>query len=762
MRPEKYWALLSLAFTLLACSIFSPASENPEVQDNQQTAAPSISEPSETPPTTISSADKWGLWANGTQLRGANTWQRIVVPKYDGREFLGAGYIGPPYEGEDFNRLAALGANYVNLSHPGLFTERPPYKLDDQAQSNLDNMIAMAAEADLFVVITFRTGPGRNDFTFYRDDDWFAPNDLIENVWSDESAQQAWIEMWRHTAERYWDNPVVIGYDLLCEPNAVEILDEWDQDEFYANYGGSVYDWNAWYPDLVAAIREVDSETPILVGGDGYSALDWLPYLEPIEADRIVYTFHQYDPYLYTHQEPDARYTYPGQVDTDWDGHADAFDRSWLEDFLSVVGDFAEEHEVVVGVNEYGAVRWGTGAADFMHDEMTLFEEYGLNYALWVWDPDWPPWNEEVNFLNFRFGPNPKNATDVDNELQSVITDFWARNTLRPSNFEEEELERGKGKLDNVRHWFHFIGDIPEDETVEKMIASDYDMLVLDFIPSVVDDEDYPMAEVIERMHDTDKLVLAYIDIGEAESYRVYWEDEWRVGDPNWIVGEDPDGWAENYPVAFWYDEWLEIWLAEDGLLSEILEVGFDGVYLDWVEAYSDENVVDIAKQEGLDPVQEMIWFVTDISEFVKSRCADCYVVAQNASELVEHDRYVEAIDGLAQEQVWFDGGADNQPEGDCPLPATDDEIDSDEYYDSLPPVCQDQFEEFPESTLHVSSEEYLHYLNIARQKGIPVFTVDYALEPENVAWVYETSRELGYVPFVGNRGLDRYFEPVP
>ena len=39
------------------------------------------------------------------------------------------------------------------------------------------------------------------------------------------------------------------------------------------------------------------------------------------------------------------------------------------------------------------------------------------------------------------------------------------------------------------------------------------------------------------------------------------------------------------------------------------------------------------------------------------------------------------------------------------------------------------------------------------------IFSVDYALEPENVSWVYETSRGLGFVPFVGNRALDRYVE---
>jgi cysteinyl-tRNA synthetase len=397
-----------------------------------------------------------------------------------------------------------------------------------------------------------------------------------------------------------------------------------------------------------------------------------------------------------------------------------------------------------------------------MRDEMTLFEQLGLNYAVWVWDPDWPPWNAGVNALNFRFGPDPGNATDVDNELQSVITDFWARNSLRSSNFGGDTGGPGMGRLEDVTHWLYFIGDIPTDEVVEQIVASDYDMLVLDYIPSVVGDEDYPMAELINRLHETDKSVIAYVDIGEAESYRVYWQADWGIGNPAWIVGDDPDGWVENYLVAFWHEEWQALWLDEGGILDRIGKTGFDGVYLDWVEAYSDENVIEAARREGVDPVNAMIEFVSLIAANVRDECGDCVVIAQNAAELVAYPEYAATIDGLAQEQVWFDGGADNEPQGDCPLPRTEADIDSDAYYDSLSPTCQSQFDEFPESTLHVSSEEYLYYLNIAAQGGIPVFTVDYALQSENVAWVYQTSRSLGFVPFVSNRDLDIYLPPVP
>ena len=49
-----------------------------------------------------------------------------------------------------------------------------------------------------------------------------------------------------------------------------------------------------------------------------------------------------------------------------------------------------------------------------------------------------------------------------------------------------------------------------------------------------------------------------------------------------------------------------------------------------------------------------------------------------------------------------------------------------------------------------------------ARQRGLPVLTVYYAVRQDNVAWVYRTARELGFVPFASSRHLDRYLPPVP
>jgi photosystem II stability/assembly factor-like uncharacterized protein len=388
--------------------------------------------------------DKWALWTGGTHLRGANIYQRRVYPELDGPDFMGPGPVGPPYTQADFNRLAAMGANYVNISHPGLFTETLPYALDPRIRDNLDHLLDTIAQADLFAVISFRTGPGRSEFTFFWDEvgTWFDESYLNDSMWQDQAAQDAWVDMWRYTAERYRDNPIVVGYDLMVEPNSNEVgshalndrLDIWDPEEFYSRYRGTLYDWNQLYPRITAAIRQVDPDTPILIGGMAYSAVGWLPYLQPTGDPRTVYTVHQYAPTVYTHQVPPLTNTYPGVFDTDWDDVDDQFNRTWLENLLSTVDTFTATHGVPVAVNEFGVMRWEPGVADFMDDQIDLFERRGMNHALWVWDPAWEPLAENDAF-NFRHGPDPNNHTDVQtSDLIQVITGYWGRNTLRPSS----------------------------------------------------------------------------------------------------------------------------------------------------------------------------------------------------------------------------------------------------------------------------------------------------------------------------------------
>ncbi len=390
------------------------------------------------------SVDPWTLWTGPTTLRGANVYQRRVYPELDGEEFMGPGPFGPPYVQSDFNALAALGANYVNISCPGIFGEKPPYELDEAARVNLDALLEMAAEADLFAVISFRSGPGRGEFSICcLGDDWYDPDlYLDDSIWTEEAAQDAWVAMWRATAERYRDNPVVVGYDLMVEPNSNEVVfDEWEPEIFYRDHGGSLADWNQLFPRIVEAIRQVDTRTPILVQAMGYSDIDWFPWIEVVDDDRTLYALHQYQPFLFTHQEPPPVNTYPGYFDGDEDGDSERIDRDWLESLLGTIDEFIETHGVVVAVNEMGVMRWEPGAERYLADEIGLLEERGLNWAVWAWEPQWPPWTTEVTEFNFRLGPDPSNTEDMPgNALEGVLSGAWSGNTVRPSSSAGEPL----------------------------------------------------------------------------------------------------------------------------------------------------------------------------------------------------------------------------------------------------------------------------------------------------------------------------------
>jgi len=743
-------------------------------------------------PATAATVDKWALWSGHTHLRGANIYQRRVYPDLDGPDFMGPGPVGPPYTQEDFNRLAAMGANYVNISHPGLFTEDPPYSLDAGIQANLDTLPTMIAQADMFAVITFRTGPGRSEFWAFwgedtdsdPDEGWFDPSYYNNRVWGDQTAQDAWVEMWRYTAQRYHDDPIIVGYDLMCEPNSNEVgsyplgdpLDVWDPEEFYLQYGGTLYDWNQLYPPITTAIRQVDGNTPILIGGMAYSTMEWLPYLEPTADSRTIYTVHQYAPHNYTHQWWDSLdCTYPGFCDLDWDGEYDDWlDRAWLDDLLSTVDGFQAAHGVPVAANEFGLMRWEPGAHTFMDDEMDLFEQRSMNYALWLWETLWPPIQEEIDAFNFRHGPDPGNHTDVESsDLIDVILSYWGRNTIRPSSaltataylpivLTATAPEAEPLSLDEVCYWAYHIQDLSQPGAVDALVSSHYDMLVLE--PTRTDwssdDRFFDTREMVTRLKDSKasdrlhhKLILAYVDIGEAEDWRWYWtwSQEWDCkpplppGWPDYILTCDPDGWEGNYPVAYWDVRWKDVVIYGENqgshpdrdynsVIDEAIRDGFDGIYLDWVEAFENEDVVAAAQAAGKDPAVEMIRFVQEMRNYAAARDPDFLIIQQNAASLIEgHPELFAVIDAIAQEAIWYDGDA------------TDDWNDRDGY---------DWINE-PDLTAY-----YLKFLAPYQDAGRPVLNCEYALDYAPAA--YANSYAEGYVPYVTRRSLGKLTTTLP
>lgn len=116
------------------------------------------------------------------------------------------------------------------------------------------------------------------------------------------------------------------------------------------------------------------------------------------------------------------------------DNQPDDFDWNWMTNYFSRLDTFQAQHPGQRAMNKFGVARWALGASNFMRDQMNYLEQRGMNYAVWVWDSGWEPWRTwGSKAMNYLFGPDPNNYTEVPNALMNEILQAWSRNTIRPS-----------------------------------------------------------------------------------------------------------------------------------------------------------------------------------------------------------------------------------------------------------------------------------------------------------------------------------------
>ena len=352
------------------------------------------------------STTKFGRWEDGS-LHGANIYQRRLYSALDDAGVRATGgAVGPRYSQADLDRLAAAGANLVVISHPGLFSEAPPYRLDEAVAANLDDLVAKATAADLLIVIAARTGPGRSEFTFEADEvgTWFDASYLNDKIWSDPAAGDAWVAMWRETAKRYRGNPNIVGYDMMVEPNPETVLHDEDPAHFAAAHAGTAADWNTLHPRVAAAIRGEDAETPILLSPIGWASPDWLDVLKPATTTGVVYTVHLYDPSSYTHQE-----------------RRNTGDAAAARTFQADVGRSAKWALAQGGplaVTEYGVDGGAPNADRYLTAVGSALRNAHVSSAVWVWDASVKGWSHD----SFSFETGEAAATRL-----AAISKTWKR-----------------------------------------------------------------------------------------------------------------------------------------------------------------------------------------------------------------------------------------------------------------------------------------------------------------------------------------------
>lgn len=117
--------------------------------------------------------------------------------------------------------------------------------------------------------------------------------------------------------------------------------------------------------------------------------------------------------------------------------------------------------------------------------------------------------------------------------------------------------------------------------------STDYDIVIIDLFYEGTEEFTFDeVASLKVKTNSGSRLVIAYMSIGEAEDYRYYWQSEWQTNPPSWLAEENPD-WSGNYKVQYWKQGWQSIIYGNNASYAKmIIDAGFDGVYLDIIDAY--------------------------------------------------------------------------------------------------------------------------------------------------------------------------------
>lgn len=177
--------------------------------------------------------------------------------------------------------------------------------------------------------------------------------------------------------------------------------------------------------------------------------------------------------------------------------------------------------------------------------------------------------NENLGFISFI-------ATERD--LTEVPMEFQNRNDATV-----EDL----GDARNFLFALNYEGFESKTSLINTISATDYDMVVIDLFFN--DGSIFQLDQIAQlkvKPNGGKRKVICYMSIGEAEDYRYYWQGQWQSNPPSWLDNENKN-WPGNYKVQYWDSDWQAlIYGSETAYLDRVLAAGFDGVYLDIIDAF--------------------------------------------------------------------------------------------------------------------------------------------------------------------------------
>lgn len=279
------------------------------------------------------------------------------------------------YSKQDFMNIQSLGCDVIRLPiNLHYMTDgEPDYKLDPLFLNFLDQIVNWAEELKIHLIL--------DNHTF---------NPAVE---TEADVGDILIPVWTQLAEHYKNRSSYLYYEVLNEPHGL----------------GDVL-WNQIQQDVIDAIRTIDTTHTIIIGPASWNSYYNLSSMPVYDDEKLIYTFHFYDPFLFTHQgaswtDPsyeslagvpfpydearmpecpdDLKGTY---VEYNLDHYGEEGTEEDVRALIDIAAEFGETRDVPLFCGEFGVYIPNSPAEDRVYwygVVRSYLEEKGIAWTIW-------------------------------------------------------------------------------------------------------------------------------------------------------------------------------------------------------------------------------------------------------------------------------------------------------------------------------------------------------------------------------------------
>lgn len=308
---------------------------------------------------------------------------------------------------DDIKYIASLGMDHIRLGFDQIVLEEKPYVYREENFGHIDNFIAWCKKYGLNVVLNLHKAIGNYC-------------DIKEDVelLDDEELQNRFIALWLAFEKRY-ANDNSIAFELLNEVRNV-----------------NPEKWNVLADKTISSIRDLNKDRKIILGSTCWNSPDTLKHLKIYDDENIIYTFHIYSPFEFTHQRGVLQAAplyynrimpYPCDIERYRDyqlvvnNNASSYakyakmDIVYMRDVLQGAVDFVNNYpDKILWCGEFGTIRHADiqWRENWMRDVITILKENDIPYCVW----------------NYLSTPNDGNRFSlVDDDSRKILSEEMAR-----------------------------------------------------------------------------------------------------------------------------------------------------------------------------------------------------------------------------------------------------------------------------------------------------------------------------------------------